>query len=317
MNHLEAVVKGQNSFWRYLVMLVVVFVFSNIAGSIPLFIIMGIKAATGQFDSSMAKDAYGLLESLSIGKNMGLFIMLFPFLIMYLSFAVLLRPLHNRNVATVINGGMPFRWRKMLLAALIWLIFMGGALYYSVSSDPGNFTFNPDLSELPMLILISLLFIPVQSAVEELVFRGYLMQGFSLVVRNRFFPLVVTSILFGLLHSVNPEVKAFGFWIMMPQYICFGLVFGIITIIDDGIEGAIGVHAINNIFLSIMVTTESAALQTGALFSQAEIDPWAEFLNMVIMSTVFLIVYKYLSGGKSFGMIFKKIESDEAGNQIP
>ena len=56
----------------------------------------------------------------------------------------------------------------------------------------------------------------------------------------------------------------------MPQYIVFGLIFGIITILDDGIEAAMGAHAANNIFLCIMVTNESSALQTPALYDSAQ-----------------------------------------------
>jgi membrane protease YdiL (CAAX protease family) len=48
------------------------------------------------------------------------------------------------------------------------------------------------------------------------------MQGFAAMVKNRWFPLIMTSILFGLMHSFNPEVKEFGFFTMMPQYIAFG-----------------------------------------------------------------------------------------------
>ena len=76
------------------------------------------------------------------------------------------------------------------------------------------------------------------------------------IVKNRWFPLIMTSILFGLMHGLNPEVKEFGLLTMMPQYILFGLIFGIITILDDGIEAAMGAHAANNIFLCIMVTNK-------------------------------------------------------------
>ena len=81
---------------------------------------------------------------------------------------------------------------------------------------------------------------------------------------------MMTSVLFGLMHAFNPEVEEFGFFTMMPQYILFGLIFGIVTILDDGIEAAIGAHAANNIFLCIMVTHNSSALQTPAVYRAAK-----------------------------------------------
>jgi uncharacterized protein len=41
---------------------------------------------------------------------------------------------------------------------------------------------------------------------------------------------------------------------MMPQYVFFGIVFAVLTMIDDGIEIAIGAHAANNIFLSVLTS---------------------------------------------------------------
>ncbi len=77
--------------------------------------------------------------------------------------------------------------------------------------------------------------------------------------------------------ALNPEVKEYGFLTMMPQYILFGLIFGVITILDDGIEAAMGAHTVNNVFICIMVTNKSSALQTPALYEQKNVFPWTEF----------------------------------------
>lgn len=133
------------------------------------------------------------------------------------------------------------------------------------------------------------------------------MQGFAAMIRNRWFPIIMTSVLFGLMHSLNPEVKEFGFFTMIPQYIVFGLIFGIITIFDDGIEAAMGAHAANNIFLCIMVTNESSALQTPALYEQFRIHPWSEFVALVISGIVFIIILKSIFKWDKFSLLFQKI----------
>ena len=78
---------------------------------------------------------------------------------------------------------------------------------------------------------------------------------------------------------------------MMPQYVLFGLIFGIITVLDDGIEAAIGAHAANNIFLCIMVTNDSSALQTPAVYEQHNIYPWTELASPVIYRNYVYIDY--------------------------
>jgi len=117
----------------------------------------------------------------------------------------------------------------------------------------------------------------------------------------------MTSIFFGLMHAFNPEVKEYGFLTMIPQYIVFGLIFGIITIMDDGIEASMGAHTANNIFLCIMVTNKSSALQTPALYEQYNIFPWTEFAALVATGIVFILILKVVFKWNDFSVLFKKI----------
>jgi membrane protease YdiL (CAAX protease family) len=170
-----------------------------------------------------------------------------------------------------INGTSYIRWNKFFISALVWTFLSAVYLIVYLKTDPTNFSLNNKSFTLVYLVIISFLFIPFQAAFEEILFRGYLMQGFAVLAGNRWFPLIMTSLLFGLLHAFNPEVKSFGFFTMIPQYLLFGLLFGIIAILDDGIEAAMGAHAANNIFLSILVTNSSSALQTSALYEQKNV----------------------------------------------
>ena len=133
------------------------------------------------------------------------------------------------------------------------------------------------------------------------------MQGFAVLARNRWIPLIMTSILFGLMHIMNPEVSEFGFGAMMPQYILFGLIFGLITILDDGIEAAMGAHTANNVFLCIMVTNESSALQTPALYQQIEINPWADLISMFFMGMLVIFILGIIFKWKGLSVLLKKL----------
>jgi hypothetical protein len=233
--------------------------------------------------------------------------MLFPFIVSLAVFTFLIKPLNGRTLMQTINGACNFRWKRFFISSLVWLIASTIYLIVVMKRDPSDFSLNNATSTLIILTLISVIFIPFQAAFEELLFRGYLMQGFSLMVKNRFFPLIMSSILFGLMHILNPEVKEFGFWTMMPQYILLGLIFGMITILDDGIEAAMGAHTANNVFLCIMVTNKSSALQTPALYEQITIHPWQEFVSMILMGIIVVIILKLVFRWRSFSVLYETI----------
>lgn len=317
MKHLEAAFTGNNKLWTYVVMLAAIFLAINTVGSIPLLISLG---------KGLLNDP-GMMTKLSENPNdlsafmkdpiYTLFALIFAFMTGLAAFILLVKPLNKRSVMQVINGGRPFRWKNFIISSLAWLIISTVYVVIYLKTEPDNFSRNPDLSRFVTLVLVSVLFIPFQAAFEEVIFRGYLMQGFGLLVRNRIFPLLCTSVLFALLHSANPEVKAFGFWTMMPQYLLFGLIFGIMTIMDDGVEAAIGAHAVNNTFLSIFITHESSALQTPALYEQHTIYPWTDFTGMLITGALLLIVFKVVFRWGSFRTLFGKIEKPPLEPQSP
>lgn len=317
MNHLESTFAGKNNFWRYVVMFAVIIIVSNTIGALPLIIALVLKSDSNPEVFSRLAANPNDYSVLRLEPNAGLIMMLFPFIAGLAAFILFVKPLNNRTLKITINGTGRIRWNRFFVSAFIWLMLSSIYLFVFLKLDPSNFTLNNRTSSLILLSVISLLFIPFQAAFEEVLFRGYLMQGFAAMLRNRWFPLVMTSILFGLLHAFNPEVKEFGFFKMMPQYILFGLIFGVITILDDGIEAAMGAHSINNIFLCIMVTNKSSALQTPALYEQHNIYPWSEFAGLLFMGVIFVIILKIVFRMKDFSVLFGEVKNKKFPGQIP
>jgi membrane protease YdiL (CAAX protease family) len=307
MNHLEATFKGKNQVWRYIVMFVTVLLVSNTIGAIPLLISLVLKSGSNPALFSQLSENPNDLSVLTPDPYSGLVMMLFPFLAGLAAFILLVKPINNRTFKQTINGTRKIRWSHFLISALLWFVISFVYLFFYLKIRPSNFELNNTSISLLYIALISILLIPFQAGYEEVLFRGYLMQGFSALLNYRWFPLVMTSLLFGLMHAFNPEVKEFGFFTMMPQYIVFGLIFGIITILDDGIEASLGAHAANNIFLVIMVTNRASALQTPALYEQKEIFPWTEFTGLVLSGIAFIIILKFIFGWKNFSLLKSKI----------
>jgi membrane protease YdiL (CAAX protease family) len=317
MSHLESSFNGKNNPWRYIVMFVAVLVASNTIGALPLLIAYVMKAAANPAIISEITANPNDLEVLGLEPNLGFIMKLFPFLIGLLTFILLVKPLNNRTFRITINGTGTFRWDRFLISGLVWLILSAIYLFIYLKIDPENFTLQNTSGTLLLLIIISLIFVPFQATFEEVLFRGYLMQGFAALTRNRGFPLLMTSVLFGLMHAFNPEVEEFGFFIMMPQYVMFGLIFGIITILDDGIEAAMGAHSANNIFLCIMVTNKSSALQTPAVYEQHNVYPWTEFTALLFTCIIFVIVLRAIFKWKDYSLLLSRVEPESSDNQRP
>ncbi len=99
----------------------------------------------------------------------------------------------------------------------------------------------------------------------------------------------------------------------MPNYLLMGLMLGLISILDDGIELSLGIHFINNAFAAIFMTHQDSALQTDALFLMHDLDPAASLVETVILTTIAVIVlwriYKW-----DFGIMKRKVEIETPEN---
>lgn len=294
-------------------MLVFIVAATNTIGSIPLFISI---AKNPDAINELAANPSDL-SPLGLDPNVALIFMLFPFIIGLIAFIILVKPLNHRSLLKVINGTSTFRWNRFFISAFVWIIISAIYLFANLKLDPSNFSLNNVSETLIPLVIISVLLIPFQTAFEEVIFRGYLMQGFAVLAKNRWIPLVMTSLLFALIHGPNPEVKEFGFFTMMPQYLFFGLIFGIITILDDGIEASMGAHAANNAFLCIMVTNKASALQTPALYEQHNFYPWIELATTLFMGVLIILILKYIFKWRSFSALIGKVEATNISDQMP
>lgn len=301
---LAAPFSGKNAFWRYFIGIITPFLASNLIGALPLVAIMMTNTVDGIIPQ---KGSMPDFEAMGINLNVGFALTVFPFILAFIAIIALVKPLHERNFSTVLNGGRKTRWGRIFFSALVWIAISLVWMIYSLKTDPGNFRLNNTTNSLIVLAVLALVMIPFQAAFEEILFRGYLMQGIAVWTRNRWLPILITSVLFGLMHGLNPEVKQYGFLTMMPQYIFFGLVFAVLTMFDDGIEVAIGAHAANNIFLSVLVTHSDMALQTPAMYEQLEIYPWKEFSGLVVMSVVFVIIMAMVYRWKDLRRLYARI----------
>ncbi|MCB0476455.1 MAG: CPBP family intramembrane metalloprotease domain-containing protein, partial [Flavobacteriaceae bacterium] len=99
----------------------------------------------------------------------------------------------------------------------------------------------------------------------------------------------------------NPEVAKLG-WGIMIFYIGTGLLFGITTLMDNGTELALGMHAANNIVAALFVSNDWAAFRTDALFLDTS-EPTLgmdTFLPVFVLYPIILLVFSKKYGWYSW-----------------
>ena len=289
MNHFESVTSKRNKWYWYLLVFFLCFIVVNTIGSIPLFIIMIMSFIKTGMDISMISNMQ--FDFSGIDKNLVLFAMLFAFAVLLFSTVIFIKLFHGRSWTEVINGTKSVRWSRFFFGFSVFGIITLILFIISYLIEPENMEIRFEPMKFFILLIVAITFIPLQSTAEEIAFRGYLAQGVASWTKSRWWALIIPSVLFGLLHSANPEVFEYGFWVMMPQYLFMGFMLGVMSILDDGIELAMGVHTVNNLLSSVLVTFKGSALPTYALFELKKINPAEDILPSIITGVILLAIF--------------------------
>ena len=284
---IEQAFTKDNNFGKYLIGSVVVFL-ASIVGQLPLTIAVLVKLfSEGKNMAALnATDIYKILE-----LNWMLFLMLLSFVAALPALFFMIRRLHNQTVLSVTTTRKTIDWSRVFFTFGLWMIVTMVSVYVDYQMSPQDYVWNFKPLPFAILFVIAIALIPIQTSVEEYLFRGYLMQGFGLLAKNRLFPLLMTSVIFGALHLLNPEVEKLGY-VMLVYYIGTGLLLGIMTLMDEGMELALGFHAANNLIGCLLVTTDWSALQTHSILKDIS-EPTAGFdiiLPVIIIYPIILVI---------------------------
>ena len=118
----------------------------------------------------------------------------------------------------------------------------------------------------------ALIAITIQSATEEIVYRGYLQQQLAVMSRNKWVWMGIPSILFGAAHYFNgygpSEGLLWAFWATLLGLACADL-----TARTGNLGAAIGLHTANNMFAATLVGIEGWPSSGLARHLYAYIDP--------------------------------------------
>ena len=298
MNYIQQAYKGKNQWYLYVITILIVLIAWQLVGGIPLAVTAVFHSPDmAAFNSAAANNFLGI----GINKNLFLFLMILMFVFGLIALMLCIKYIHKRSFKTLVTSRKKIDWKRFWFAFILWGFIASVFIVVSIILSPEDYVWNFKPVPFFTLLVISFLFLPFQTSFEELLFRGYLLQGLGVVSKTRWLPLIITSVIFGLLHLGNPEVAKLGY-ISMVFYIGTGLFYGVLTLLDEGTELTLGLHAINNIVAAVFVTTNWTVFQTDALYvDTSEPSVGVEmFLPVFVLYPLMLFIFSKKYGWQNW-----------------
>ncbi|MEH7074271.1 CPBP family intramembrane glutamic endopeptidase [Neobacillus drentensis] len=162
--------------------------------------------------------------------------------------------IHRRSVLTLITPNKKVNWRKMGWGFLVLLIPMCTTTiidYFLFSSDYSLNRINLEVFLKVFGLLI--VFLPIQTLMEELYFRSYLMQWIGSKVSNKIFLSIIVGLINGgILISFDPYLMDLNPVYSGLSYIVIGILLTYITSKTNSLEIAIGAKFAYYLYISVL-----------------------------------------------------------------
>lgn len=222
-----------------------------------------------------------------------------------LSFICLFKWLHKGKWNWLINSFSKFRWNRIGAAIVLDLLFSLVSLpFFFGELEEMEATFAFNAAEFFPYFLVLLLMLPIQVSTEEVIFRSYVGQMFALIFKRPIVIVVLTSIIFALIHYGDLQ-QTESYAVLFTAIGISGLTYAIIMILDNGIEICIGLHFISNLMTLVMYKREGLS----GLFeiSHEYQVGWFAVLTELVYSIIVLLAFTKLYHW-DWRKLFQKIE---------
>jgi hypothetical protein len=279
---------GKNDWWRYLIstaVILLVWLFTSLALALVL---IGIGFSnTGSIDIDPKTS-----EIAGVDPLWTVTILLLSFLPLLVSLLLSVRFIHNRPATSLITPLLKIDWKRMAIGFVGFGLLLCLACLVESFVYPGRYQFTFKPLETVKFAPVILLLIPFQAASEELLCRGYMMQGIGLLTRRVWIPVVISSLIFMLLHISNPEAQV-DTLLMLGNYLLAGLLFALVTIKDNRLELAIGMHIVNNVFV-LLVNSTISSLPVPPVFTVTTLDAGYGLVSSIVVAFIFYGVLHFV-----------------------
>lgn len=307
--YIEQAYKGFTERWRYLVGFLIVFIGWQILGGIPLLFAVLLKSDSF---ATITTDLGAMADTL--GSNLFFFLIMLTFFVAMVCLWFVVKVIHRLSFRHFTTSRKKIDWKRIIFSFVLWGVVSTGMILLDLYLSPENYEFTFEAVPFLILLMLSIVFIPIQTSFEEYFTRGYLMQSIGVAAKNKWLPLVISSSLFGFLHIFNPEVEKLGYGILV-YYVGTGFFLGILTLMDEGLELPLGFHASNNFFAALLVTADWMAFNTNSIYKDVS-EPvlgWDVLIPVFVIYPILLFIFSKKYGWKNwkeklFGRVLSKEE---------
>jgi membrane protease YdiL (CAAX protease family) len=294
VSFLEVAKRGRNAWWLYLVGILLIFLsvlIGYVVVSIPIGVLLAgqLSLGGGGLDSEQA--GIQIQRMIQESTVLSYWLTSAPLIFLGLGTFFVVTVLHRRNFWTLVSGDRSFNPKRFLSGFAVWFLFAClqtiGEFVLTPQSFSWNFQIIPWLTFLPLALIVT----PLQTSAEELFFRGYLLQGLGLLTRQPIVLAIASSLPFATVHFANPEMARGAIW-MGLSYFALAAFLALITLKDNRLELALGVHAANNLFIVLFANTKDSVIQSPAMILQTiPSDPRVGLVVLIIMACVFYYLF--------------------------
>ncbi len=292
----------ENPFWGVLITFFLIFIFYSLF-QIPLVVELS-RLGLVNFNT--------FFDEAHINLNYALILFVLGFLGIIFGLQLSMNFVHRDQFLNLINTVNKIDVKRIFFGFNRWgfLLLITFILDYLFITDSSDIIYNGIGFNFFIAIFVSFVFLFIQTSAEELMCRGYLMQILGSVFKQRWIPILISGVLFGLLHIMNPEIEKYGMEIMLLHYCSVGVFLGVIVVMDNRLELALGFHAVNNILSGLLVNFDGSAFKTYALFTTSSVDPYLGYVVWLLSAIVFYIWCYKKYKWRSLSYLTQEIKND-------
>jgi len=271
----------------YLYLVSIVFVLIGLF-SFSVTLIGLIYASKGEIDPGTSQE-----EVLGRFNNNQLFVInMIPFVIGFLLLFYAARIIHRRKFLSFITTRPQLDLKRIAVGLLIWGIITAILFSAELAQGATQYKWNFEMNDFILLLILSIAIVPIQTGFEEILIRGFTMQLFGRFVKLPIVTVLMSAGIFLILHLGNPEVDSMGY-VALVYYLLSGIMTAIIAVMDDGLELSWGFHIANNFFAILIVTSDTNALRTDAVYLDTS-APQAMGLETLIVPVLFFPLFVFI-----------------------
>lgn len=224
--------------------------------------------------------------------------------------------LRRKSLKDFITTAPKFRWKRFWAGCAVYAAIFAAYWFVLISfaylnMEPGIFTEASVMKDMEIepvaskrtfwaALPVVLIFTPLNAALQEVAFRGFVDRGMVQIIPNKLFAFILAGIIFAAWHY-GSNGQYFGWFGFYMGFVIFAICMSLITDNDQGLEAAIGVHVANNLLAAFIVGSPFDGFSATYLFESLKFPNYGalSIVTDVLMYGACLVILLRWNAGLS------------------